>query len=374
VSTAPSAPLPIAFVITELEVGGAEQALANLATGLSRERFSPVVYSLQPRPKNGRLVRRLEDAVIPVHFLNFTSRWQFFSAISRLTQLFREQQPQIVQSFLFHANIVATLAAKRAKVPRIVTGIRVADPSFWRQRLERWLTSKADKIVCVSQGVADFCRDRCRFPGEKLLVIPNGVDLSRFENVPPADLTQLGVPAGRRTILYAGRLERQKGLDWLHQKVLPRVLRELQGHDLLLIGDGPQRGGLEVFVIQKGLNSRVHFVGWQGNVAGILAASDLLVLPSLWEGMPNVVLEAMAAGKPVVATQTEGVLELLGEGGLQQSCPTNDAAGFAERILRLAQDQLLAAEVGVQNRARAASEFSLPAMLARYAALYESLS
>ena len=373
VSTALPSPLPIALVITELEVGGAEQALVNLATGLNRERFSPVVYSLQGRPKKGRLVRRLEDAEIPAHFLDVRSYWQCFSAVSRLSQHFRQQQPQLVQSFLFHANVVATLAARRAKVPRMVTGIRVADPSTWRQRVERWLTPKVDRIVCVSQGVADCCAIKGRFPDDKLVVIPNGVKLSQFEKVQLADLTELGVPAGRPVILYIGRLEKQKGLDWLYREIMPRVLRELPEHDLLLVGDGPQREALESFVAKQGLESRVHFAGWQGNVPQILAASDLLVLPSLWEGMPNVVLEAMAAGKPVVSTQAEGVLELLGPGATVQSCSADDPAGFADRIIRLAQDRTLAAELGAQNQRRAATEFSLAAMISLYENLYESL-
>ena len=105
----------------------------------------------------------------------------------------------------------------------------------------------------------------------------------------------------------------------------------------------------------------------------ILAASDVLVLPSRWEGMPNVVLEAMAAGKPVVATQAEGVTELLGDLGEPQSCPAGDAAGFTERITRLARDRELAAELGVQNQRRAAAEFSLASMISRYEALYEAI-
>src|SRR5690349_4914284 len=121
----PNSPLPLALVITELDFGGAEQALVNLATGLSRERFSPVVYSLQSRPKNDLLVRRLEEAGIPVHFLDVHSHWQFFSAVSRLAELFRQQQPQVVQSFLYHANVVGTMAARKANVPRVVAGIRV---------------------------------------------------------------------------------------------------------------------------------------------------------------------------------------------------------------------------------------------------------
>jgi glycosyltransferase involved in cell wall biosynthesis len=394
VSTALPTSIRLALVITELEFGGAEQALVNLVTGLNRERFSPVVYSLQPRPKNDLLVRRLEEAKIPVHFLDVRSRWQFFSAVSRLTKLLRQQQPQIVQSFLFHANVVATLAARRAKVPRMVTGIRVADPSAWRQRVERWLTPKVDKIVCVSQGVADFCREKCRFPAEKLVVISNGVDLSRFENVQPADLTELGVPAGRRAIVYVGRLDRQKGLDWLLERVMPWVFKDLTeyavrtgrqltpqlfqhehlpNHDLILVGDGSERQNLGSKSMTAGVFFNLHFTGWRADVPQILAASDLLVLPSRWEGMPNVVLEAMAAGKPVVATRAEGVLELLGDAADLQSCPAGDAAGFAERIIRLAQDRTLAAELGTQNRDRVSAEFSLTAMISRYASLYESL-
>ena len=374
VSTAFPSPVRLALVITELEIGGAEQALVNLATGLARERFSPEVYSLKPRPKNELLVQRLEAAKIPVHFLDVKSFWQFFSAVARLAALFKEQQPQVVQSFLFNANVVATLAARRAKVPRMVTGIRVADPNQWRQRMERWLTPKVDKVVCVSQGVADFCQSKCRFPAEKLVVIPNGVDLSRFENVQPADLTELGVAPGRRAILYVGRLEWQKGLDWLLVKVMPRVFRELPQHDLLLVGAGPEHDALLRHAMALDNMSSVHFPGWRAEVPQILAASDLLVLPSRWEGMPNAVLEAMAAGKPVVATQAEGVLELLGDGAAQQSCPAGDAAGFAQRILRLAQDRTLAAELGAQNQRRAAAEFSLASMISRYESLYESLS
>jgi glycosyltransferase involved in cell wall biosynthesis len=371
VSTALPSSLPLALVITELDFGGAEQALVNLATGLSRERFSPVVYSLKSRPKNDLLVRRLEEAAIPVHFLDAHSQWQFFSAVSRLAELFRQQQPQVVQSFLFHANVVGTMAARKANVPRVVTGIRVADPNPWRQRVERWLTPQMDKIVCVSQGVADYCAGKFSFPAEKLVVIPNGVDLSRFENVQPADLTALGLPPGRRAILYVGRLVQQKGLDWLLGEVIPMAFQDLPQYDLLLVGDGPQRQELEALAEKQGINHRVHFAEWLPDVPQILAASDALILPSRWEGMPNVVLEAMAAGKPVVATQAEGVLELLGEAAALQSCPTGDAMGFAERIVRVANDTSLAAELGARNR-RQAAEFSLKEMISSYEALYVS--
>jgi len=374
VSTAVPSPLPLALVITELDVGGAEQALVHLATGLSRARFAPTVYSLQARPENDLLVQRLEEAQVPVHFLNLRSRWQFFGAVSKLAALFRQQQARIVQSFLFHANVVATLAARQAKVPGMVTGVRVADPSPWRQRVERWLTPKVDKIVCVSQGVAEFCQHKCGFPADKLAVIPNGVDLSRFSGATPADLQALGVPAGRRAILFIGRLDKQKGLDWLFSEVLPKVFAELPQHDLLLAGDGSQRQELESLASQLRITERVHFAGRQRTIPEILAASDLLVLPSRWEGMPNVLLEAMAAGKPLVATRVEGIEELLGKERDEQSCKAGDAPAFADKIVALARDRSIAERLGPQNQQRAAAEFTLVAMIARYEALYESLA
>lgn len=368
-STALPSPLPVALVITELDFGGAEQALVNLATGLSRERFSPAVYSLQSRPKNDLLVRRLEEAGIPVHFLDVHSHWQFFSAVSRLAELFRQQQPQVVQSFLFHANVVGTMAARKANMPRVVTGIRVADPSAWRQRVERWLTPQMDKIVCVSQGVADFCRDKCHFPAEKLVVIPNGVDVARFAQAIPATLTRFGIGSDKRAIVYIGRLEHQKGLDWLLTDVMRRVLHGK--YHLLLVGDGPLLA--ELTRAADNMAGRVHFALWQPDVPEILAASDVLVLPSRWEGMPNVVLEAMAAGKPVVATRAEGVIELLGEGADLQTCAIGDASGFEQRLIRLTRDWNLASELGAQNQQRAAAEFSLAAMISRYEALFSGL-
>jgi len=259
-------------------------------------------------------------------------------------------------------------------VSHVVTGIRVADPSSWRQQVERWLVPRMDKVVCVSQAVADFCREKYRLPAEKHVVIPNGIDLSRFENVQAADVTTLGVPAGRRAILYVGRLDRQKGLDWLLKEVMADVLSALPQHDLLLVGDGPQRNELEQMSAASGLSPRIHFVGWRPDVPQIMAASDLLVLPSRWEGMPNVVLEAMASRLPIAATQAEGISELLGESALQSTSPAGDAAGFGQRVIQMVQDRELARRLVGQNYARVSGQFSLAGMIRTYESLYESLT
>jgi glycosyltransferase involved in cell wall biosynthesis len=373
-SSAPPSPIRLALVITELEVGGAEQAFVTLATKLARARFAPVVYSLGPRPENGLLTRKLEESQTPLHFLNVASRWQFFTALSRLAALLRKQQPHILQAFMFHANVVGALAAQRARVPAIVTGIRVADPSGWRMFLERRLTSGIDKIVCVSESVKEFCRRDCRFPAQKLMVIGNGIDLARFSGVNPLDLAELGIPPGRKAILSVGRLHRQKGLDWLIGAVMPAVFQRLPAHDLVLVGEGPQKEELLAILHKAGIESRVHFAGWRANIPEIMAACDLLVLPSRWEGMPNVLLEAMASRLPMVASRVEGVEELLGESVNDQACPFGDAAGFSERIVLMAEDRQLAERLSLENYQRTEAKYRVDAMVAAYEALYTSLT
>lgn len=364
----------LALVITELEPGGAERCLTNLAVGLDRNRFAPVVYSLAPRPsaERGQLVEQLEAAGVPVRFIGVKSKLQFFAARRNLARLLAEQSPQIVQSFLYHANVVATLAAKRAGVARVVTNIRVADPSRLRQRVERFVTRRVSKVVCVSESVARYAREQLSMNENRLAVIPNGIIVAHYPAGQSADLRQFRIAPERKVLVCIGRLDRQKGIDWL-LGFAPLLLKELPGHDLLLVGDGPQRAELESLSQSLSVAQRVHFAGWQPNVPEILRACELLVLPSRWEGMPNVLLEAMCSGLPVVATQVEGVTEVLGPPAVEQSVTANDASEFLIRILAIARDANLAKNLGAQNRERVERHYSLAAMIGAYERLYESL-
>ncbi len=368
-----SAPARIAFVITELEVGGAERCLVHLATRIDRARFEPLVVSLAPRPAAGQdsLVIELEQAQVPVQFLNRRTAWEFSTGFAHLARIFQDHRPEIVQTFLFHANALGAPAARRARVPHVLAGVRVADPRHWRAWMERWACRSVERFVCVSKGVAAHCR-AYGYPPEKLAVIPNGVAFDRFADAKPIELTELGLPAGQRAIACVGRLDKQKGLDEL-LAIATRVLAALPGHDLLLVGDGPERTALARLASDLHIASRVHFAGWRADVPEILAAVDVLVLPSRWEGMPNVVLEAMAAGKPVVATRVEGVEEALGELANAQCVSAVDRAEIAAMIIQLAQNSQLSGEIGIANQRRAAEEFSIPAMIAAYDRLFTTI-
>ncbi|MCE9546475.1 MAG: glycosyltransferase [Planctomycetia bacterium] len=366
-------PTRVAFCIGQLEVGGAERCLVELATRLDRQKFELRVYCLDPEPPapRGALVAQLRAAGIEPRFLGLR-RWRPVAAAVRLAGAFRRDRPAIVQSFLYRANMIASVAARLARVDHFVTGIRVADPRRGRLWLERRLTRNADRIVCVSQSVAEYARTAGRFSPDKLMVIPNGVSMERFRGTPAVYLSQLGVPAGRRGLCVIGRLDKQKNIEWLLAEA-PALLEILPGHDLILVGDGPRRKKLERQAAESPIAGRVHFVGWQENVPGILAACDLLLLPSAWEGMPNVLLEAMATGRPVVAADVEGVRQVLGSLAPQQIFPAGDGRLMKDRVTAILGNPDLAARLGAENQRRAEHEFSPKIMVAAYEQLYQSL-
>lgn len=365
----------IALAITDLDVGGAERCLVDLATRLDRDRFDLVVYCLGPRPASEveSCVPALESAGIEVCCLDGRSNWQAARLIGRMTRRLTEQRPALLQSFLFHANLAGRIAARRAGVRRVVSGIRVAERhSRWHLWADRLTTGWVDRYVCVSEAVAQFTAEQGRIPLKKLVVIPNGIDLSKYPATAPARHESLGIPAGRRLVTYVGRLERQKGVGWLLETA-PTWLSQVPDCDILLVGKGPERPRLETLGAELGIAERVHFLGWRPDVAEILAASVALVLPSLWEGMPNVVLQAMASGLPVVATDVEGVKELLGPEAQFQTVAYGDSVGLGQSLVRVLSRPDESRQLGRRNRVRVEVEFTLRRMVAAYEELWLSL-
>jgi starch synthase (maltosyl-transferring) len=268
--------------------------------------------------------------------------------------------------------LLGRIAARLAGVPRVVSGIRVAERRTpWPLRLDRWTDRWVNRHVAVSQAVAQFSHEVGGLPAEKMVVIPNGVDLSKFEQATPADLTSLGLSANERAMVCIGRLDPQKRLDWL-LRLMPNVFAAETRWQLLIVGYGNQRAMLEVLASDLEISSRVHFLGFRDDIPAILAASEVLLLPSAWEGMPNVVLEAMASARPVLATDVEGVRELLGPGAVAQIVPLDEPDHFATRLLELLRDPQTRQQLGTANHCQAA-RFLREAMIGRYARLYIEL-
>lgn len=305
----PSSPHKIAFCITELERGGAEQALVEIVTRLPREHWTPRVICLGPR---GPLAEPLEEAGIPVDSLGATSRWDAL-VINRLRRNLAENRPKILQTFLFHANVAGRIAGWLAGVPNVISGFRVAErEKRWHNWIDGWTVGLAKHHVAVSKGVAEFVQSRLRVSPDHLSVIPNGVDCETYRNAAPHDWARLNLPSDAKVILAAGRLHPQKGFADLVEAVTP-LLQEFPGWYVVIAGEGPQRESLQAQIDHSGMGGRILLPGFVDDLPGYFRAAQLFVLPSHWEGMPNVLLQAMAAGVPVVATAVEGVDELLSE-------------------------------------------------------------
>ena len=365
----------LAFAITDLDVGGAERALVELATRLDPTAFDVRVWGLMPPAVDPArsLVPLLRNAGIPVETLDARGLGDALRVVRQLTAAWRAWQPDLVQTFLFHANILGRFAAWRARVRHVVSGLRVAERrGRWRLRVDRWTDRLVERHVCVSQAVADFSRREGGLSANKLLVIPNGIDASRYTDVRPIEASEIGLPAGRRWVACVGRLDSQKGLDWLIEHAPSWLLAHPQ-HDLILVGEGHARLTIESLIRERAIGNRVHLAGWQANVPGILAASDLLVLPARWEGMPNVVLEAMASSRPVLAADVEGIRELLGNDAGPQIAAPGDVAQWRANLDSILGDRMLAAALGRRNRRRAEEHFTLEAVTAAYTQLYLGL-
>jgi starch synthase (maltosyl-transferring) len=282
-------------------------------------------------------------------------------------------RPAIVHTFLFHANLLGRVAARISSVPRVLSSIRVAEQrNSYHSIVENLSCRMSDRVTCVSRGVADFVRRRAHVPASRLVVVPNGIAADSMALASPSDRAALGVARNSVLAVFVGRLDAQKGLELLLE-AMRQVYSRLPQLELLLVGAGPQRGELEQISRRLGIESRTRFLGFRTDVPAILSCADLFILPSRWEGMPNAVLEAMAAGLPVIATKTEGTRELVRHGETGWLVPIGNASELAQAMLELTSDQERRTRWGRQGREVVRRDFSLAAMIRHYVQLYDCL-
>jgi glycosyltransferase involved in cell wall biosynthesis len=366
----PDQPVAIALVITDLDVGGAERALATLATWLNPRIWRPVVFCLDGP---GRLADVLRHADIRFECLGVHRR-NPLQAITRLAHSLRRFQPQIVQSFMFHANLATRLAAPWAGCPWVISGLRVAEhQKAWHLIVDRLTAPLATGSVCVSQGVLRFSREVAGLNPARLTIIPNGIDPQPFDFAEPVPRVSIGVPDNAHLAIWVGRLDPQKGLPEL-LSAAECVTAQRPNWYVALAGDGPQRNWLLCQLADHPqLQEKVRCLGRRDDIPGLLKSADILVHTSLWEGMPNVVLEAMAAGRPVIGTAVEGTEDLVVPGQTGWLVPPRESGALCQALIQAADSPEACRRFGAAGRIRVEQHFSLTTTVAAYESLWAGI-
>lgn len=363
----------IDLVITELFPGGAERCLTRLAIGLAELGDQVRVFSIGSLPRSPRdvLVRQLHDADIDVVSAEADTVWRLLPAARRLQAFLESSPPAICQSFLFHANVLAAGAVASVEGTTLIGGVRVAEGRPLRCAVERHAVSRMSRVVCVSDGVARFARQRLKCHPAQTVVIPNGVDVDRFARAEPYRWSRVGWPEDSVVSLFAGRFHRQKGIELIQQQI-DALAPSGSRRRLLLVGEGSLGPALQRWAESIG-RERVQLLPWQADIGPLLGGCRVLILPSHYEGMPNVALEAMATGRPVVCSHVEGSSELFRHQFEAQVFPTGDSQAMVQRADRFLSDPEFSARVGAENQSRVTRDFSITAMIQAYRTLYRSL-
>jgi starch synthase (maltosyl-transferring) len=344
--------------------------LLRLATSLDRRRFEPLVVSLAPPgPVTDLLQQRgiTTQSCRATHALNLAALW-------RLRRIMACFKPDLVHAMLFHANLATRLVCPSAGVPRtrLINEIQTVEiERTWHLVLDQLTYPWCALEIGNSPAVVEHLVDRAAIPREHLVCIPGGAETLEFENPAPANRSLWNIPQDAKLLIWVGRMDPVKRIGDLLQAMT--LLPDDTRTHLLLVGDGPERPRVESHVAAAGLRERVHLAGFRRDVPALLAAADLFVLPSLTEGMPNALLEAMACGLPVVTCDVPGCRDLINHLADGLLVAPAQPQALARALAHLLSDSALAARLGARARAKIRREYTSSACLAKYLKLYEDL-
>lgn len=371
----PNLKLSVLQFVTELRIGGTERHVVNLLCALDPIRFESHLACLR---LCGQFLDEIDPRRIQVREYNVSSLWGpgALRQQARFGRYIRRNRIQVVHTYSFYPNVFALLPAKLAGVPVAVASIRDTG-DLWtpmQRRAQRMACRLADCVVVN----ADAVRSRLITEGydwRKIRVIRNGIDASRFQKS-RADgglRHELGLPPGAPIVAVISRLTAVKGVEFLLDAI-PTVVQRFPDARFLIVGDGDAREGLERRAVRLGLDGRAVFTGFRRGVPEILSEVTVGALPSLSEATSNALLEAMAAGVPVVATRVGGNPEVVEDGVTGLLVPPGDPGALARAICDLLANPELAARFGRAGRRRVIQAFSLERMIRETEGLYSDLA
>lgn len=363
----------LAFLITGLGYGGAEIQLLRLATEMRNRGWEVLVVSmLSP----SGLTRNFEHEGIALASLHMVRGIADPRGPLRLLALLREFRPDVLHSHMVHANLLARVIRLVHQVPVLIsTAHSIHEGARWRALAIRITDSLCDLTTSVSLAAVDRYRRERLAPEHKLLRMPNGVDMERFDTDPKTRTRVRRALDVERSFVWlaVGRFTAAKDHPTLF-RAFSRLTRRHPDVVLIVAGDGPLRSKYLEILRQLDLLERVHFLGFRSDVADLMNAADAYVMSSAWEGLPMVLLEAASAGLPIIATDVGGNGEIVEQGSTGYLAPPNDPAALAaamERLLELPAIQRQ--RLGCEARRQAARRYGLDRVVDQWEMLYHGL-
>jgi glycosyltransferase involved in cell wall biosynthesis len=362
--------MKLLFCIDHLRSDGTQRALYHITAGLIQRDHRVAILCLNDS-FDPQLLDALREAGAYVMIIGKLGLLMGYG-LSSILHWMRQEQFDSVVTMLFWSDVIGRILARTAGIPRIFSSIRARNTNYalWQLFLVRATMPMVDVVVLNSRRVSSFAVAGEGVPPERLVYIPNGIDPSLYANPisRPALRTAFGLPENATVIGSVGRLTRQKGFDTLLEALAD--LRMTNVH-LLLAGIGEEKEKLHLQSQHLGIERQVHLVGYRRDVPQWLGALDLYIQPSRFEGAPNALLEAMAAGCPIIATNVDGNSELIIDGEHGWLAPPDRADILAYTINLALTHPLEAQRRGRLARERAVREFSLERMVDQWEEILE---
>ncbi|MCL5960304.1 MAG: glycosyltransferase family 4 protein [Chloroflexi bacterium] len=354
--------IDVLLLFYEPSPGGQSNHVLALANGLDKTRFRVAVAYPQHHTSTGKALKDVDVTAmaLPVRRLN--------NALAgiKLLRLLRKDPVDILHVHGHEAGIwgrvVGRLAGVRANIytPHTLHSGVLGERTYLR--MEGAMARSTDFWVSVNNSDCATLTN-CGIPAAKISVVPNGIDAGAVANrARGASRDALGIREDEPLVVQVGRISTQKGPGYF-MRAAAKALERNQSIRFLLVGDGPLRAEMELLAKSLGVARNVLFLGWRDDVVQVMSCADVVALSSLWEGLPYVLLEAMALGKPVVATDVGGNPEIVENERTGFIVPPRDEMSLAQGVLRLTEDPTAARRMGEAGRQRASEHFSLSKMM-----------
>jgi glycosyltransferase involved in cell wall biosynthesis len=360
-------PIPLAHVVYALAIGGSETLARRLALGLTRRRYACSLYAVHD---DGPLAGLLRTDGIPCRAFSRKGKWDL-GPLVRLVQQFRTDGTKVVHTHHLGQLLYGGLAGRLAGCRVIHTEHDYYSLSRPRtQQLLRVLTRLADRVTAVAEPVRSFLEGTVGLPASKLITIQNGVELDRYEAAIPQDRDDWALKNSDIIIGCVARLSPEKGHTVLLRAFRKVISRHPQAR-LALIGEGEERERLQQLTTKLNIGDCVRFLGLRVDVPEVLATCDLFTLPSIQEGFPMVILEALAAGKAVIASEVGAIPNVIRHGATGLLVPPGDADALAHALCLLIEDEGMRRRLGHSGREFVREAYDFERTVGRYDNLYQ---